>query len=168
MDELKEVLRKNDAHLPLDNLISTASERLKVFATNIVDTFLDTFGYKKSDLDKVFLYVDDFVCSFLATIHGVALQDMQEYIKRTFGVDGIWRVVVGYEPSITVVADDLKVYKKLLQKKDQIEKKAYAIMKQHDRFDLLTQQDVPILITCMDRVEIRFHLKKDLGTLQKL
>lgn len=146
-NELNTILRKNEVvHLPLNNIIDQSSEALKVFVQDIEDTFLHIFNYKKTDLVEVNLYIDDFVRSFLARIHSTSLHDIRSYLKTTFGMTGIWRIVIGYEPSITIVADDTWKYQKLLLRKRKIVKDCYAIMKKQDHFDLLTEKDVHILI----------------------
>ena len=171
--ELQKILRTNGAYLPMDNFMDTASEPLKAFITDVADIFLDTLGHNRSLLDEVTLFIDDFVQESVSNLHGIALPDMRAYIRKTFGTDGIWRVIMEgfthYEPSITIVADDPKVYEKLLRNKPQIEKKGYAVMKPHDHFNLLTQQDVRIRILLkenLDRDEVNLYAREIFGSLR--
>lgn len=146
-EELDTILRDNEViHLPFNDIIDTSSEAIQKFSLYMIDEFLKIHHYKKDDFAEINLYVDDFVRSFLARIHSVSLHNIRAYINKTYGLTGIWRIITGYEPSITIVADDLWKYNKLLIKKGKIKKDCYAIMKDWDHFDLLTQDDVNILI----------------------
>lgn len=146
-EELDAILRSNEVvHLPLNDIIGTSSGAIQKFSLNIIDIFLKIFHYKKEDFTEINLYMDDFVRSFLARIHSVSLHDIRAYMNTTYGLAGIWRIITGYEPSITIVADDTWKYNKLLHRIEKIRKDCYAIMKSRDHFDLLKQDDVNILI----------------------
>lgn len=146
-EELDTILRSNEViHLPLNDIIDTSSKAIQKFSSNLIDIFLEIFRYKNDDFTAINLYVEDFVRSFLARIHNVSLHDIRTYMNTTYGLTGIWRIITGYEPSITIVADDVWKYNRLLIRKGKIKKDCYAIMKGRDHFDLLTQDDVNILI----------------------
>ncbi len=136
----------NSSDLPLNKLVRHASESLNAFAEDVTQVFLDAFHYSRDALETVDLYMYDFVSSFMARLYSISMPAIRTYFQQSFGMDGIWRIMVRYEPSITIVADTERGYRRLLDNRDEIAKKCYEIMKPNDHFDLLQPQDVNLLI----------------------
>lgn len=152
---LYKVIKNNS----LGSSLNTKGKFRKSFiklAENIIDEYLNAFGYDRCELSEIMIHIYDFQDSNLEIAYGHAIPQIQKVISKKYDIKAD-DIFVFYEPAVTILIDSNEKYKSIKSQKDQLIQDCYNELKKFDPFDFVA----------MDNINLKVYLKSKLDK-QKL
>lgn len=142
---LRDGIRKYEVVGYAINMSEMYDDVIVAFAEDVINIFMDTFGYDRNECVTASLYAHDFYRSVLMRLYGVSIDRIRRKIYTVFGVTHErLKVFTFYQTdiSIVIVADDDNVYNKLIGNRNRIEKICRKIMMKYDKFNVLDNSPI--------------------------
>lgn len=144
------------------NMGSRYSKEAVDIAEMIADEYLSIFHYKREELPKIAIYIYDFSETVIEYAYGNSALKLKNIISKKYRIDPD-EIFVFYEPAVTILFDDEKHYHHVLERKDEIIRDCYLIVKKYDKFGGVQLENMAVnlyLKSKLDKEKLNNYLMK--------
>ncbi|MDL2287436.1 hypothetical protein LJB90_02600 [Eubacteriales bacterium OttesenSCG-928-G02] len=111
-------------------------------ANMLINEYLQIYHYKKEEVPKIIFHVCDFESGAISYAYGIQTMRFKEYFLKKYKGIKPYKIITFHENSLVIIADDEKLYNRLLKDKNNIEDECYSMLKEKIKFGELKKSDV--------------------------